>query len=158
MKMTAREYFGYFWKIAVGIFVFAVLCRVIAIPIVWLLPDSVVANYEGKEVRAGEIVDKEIINASSSWFASGEEDYRIIIQFDYEKLGQAKNGTKSISVDKETYLRAEVGMWFDSRTLGVTDRETNFSASLPPTCLSCGNELDADDKICPACGTATGLE
>ncbi len=120
MEYDFKDYIKW-WGILVGVLVvFFIGCRVAAVGVVYLLPDSVVANYEGKDVRAGEVVDKEIINASSSWFSSSDTDYRIIIQFDYKILFQEKTGTKSISVDKETYLKANIGDWFDSRTLEIT--------------------------------------
>ena len=70
---------------------------------------------EEEMAYAGEVVNKEIIDAS------GTKDYRIVIQFMSEHDGERKAATRSISVDKDTYLKAEIGMWFDSRSLDFAD-------------------------------------
>lgn len=72
---------------------------------------------------AGEVVDKKIINAHSGLFATDNIDYRLVIQVDYEYKSKTKTTRKSISVDKETYLQADISDWFDSHTLVVTKAE-----------------------------------
>lgn len=74
------------------------------------------------KLYAGEIVDKKIINASSGLFSSSDMDYRLVIQGEYECNGRTKETEKSISVDKETYQSANIGDWFDSHTIKITDK------------------------------------
>ena len=61
------------------------------------------------DLYAGEIVDKKIINASSSLFSSSDMDYRLVIEGEFEYKGSVKEIEKSISVDKEIYQSAEIG-------------------------------------------------
>lgn len=72
------------------------------------------------DVKAGVIVDKEIVNAHNSIFYTSDMQYRISIEVEYKYKGKTKSTTKSISVDKDTYLAAEIGMWFDSQSLLVS--------------------------------------
>lgn len=95
----------------------------------YLGPD--VAEYEAKKAAyAGEVVDKEIINAKSGWFTSSDTDYRVVIKVEYEYDGEVKETTKSFSVDKETYLSADVGDVFDSHSLEVTKQRSEESAAV----------------------------
>ena len=73
-------------------------------------------------MHAGEIVDKKVINANAGLFSSNSIDYRLVIQGEYEYKGKMKEVEKSISVDKETYQQANIGDWFDSHTLKVTEK------------------------------------
>lgn len=66
---------------------------------------------------SGEIVDKELVNASQHIFTCKENEYRIIINVEYEYEGETKNTTKYFTVDKETYSAYDIGDWFDSHNL-----------------------------------------
>ncbi|WP_295217978.1 hypothetical protein [Ruminococcus sp.] len=69
---------------------------------------------------SGEIVDKELINASKGIFTYKETEYRITINVEYEYEGETKNTTKYFTVDKETYSAYDIGDWFDSHNLKNT--------------------------------------
>lgn len=71
-------------------------------------------------VYSGEIVDKELINASKGIFTYKETEYRITINVEYEYEGETKNTTKYFTVDKETYSAYDIGDWFDSHNLENT--------------------------------------
>lgn len=79
--------------------------------------------HEESKMSAGEIVDIKIINAHSGLFSSSDMDYRLVIQNKFEYKGETRTAKKSISVDKETYLQANVGDWFDSHTLEITEKK-----------------------------------
>ena len=94
-----------------------ILCLLanIRIPLFITAEDSAI-----NDARAGVIVDKEIVNVHESIFFAITTQYRITIEVEYEYKGETKSTTKSISVDKDTYLAAEIGMWFDSQSLLVS--------------------------------------
>lgn len=72
------------------------------------------------QIYAGEIVNKKIVNAKHGLFNSSDMDYRLEILYSFEHDGELKTAIKSISVDKDTYQKAEIGMWFDSQTIEIT--------------------------------------
>lgn len=72
-------------------------------------------------IPAGTVVDKKIINASSGLFSSSDMDYRLVIEGEFEYKGETILGTKSVSVDKETYQQANIGDWFDIHTLEISE-------------------------------------
>lgn len=89
----------------------------------YLIP-MIKANSVANSAYAGEIIDKEIINASSGFLVSAPMDYRLVIEVPYEFEGEERVTEKSISVEKEIYLEADIGDWFDSHTLEVVkDKE-----------------------------------
>lgn len=85
----------------------------------YILKPSLAESEAVSKAYAGEIVDKKIINARSGLFASSDIDYRLVIKVEYEVDGKLEEARKSISVDKDLYLQANIGDWFDSHTLEV---------------------------------------
>lgn len=97
-----------------------ILCTIDTANQIFRMPQMIAENDAANAARAGVIVDKEIINAHSSLFHSNDMQYRIVIEVEYDYKGETKATTKSIFVDKETYLAAEIGMHFDSQSLVVS--------------------------------------
>lgn len=105
------------------------LC-VVAIAIVVVMGFSAISAFQSsvfysresaaEQVYAGEIVSKRIVNAKHGLFASTDMDYHLEILYSFEHNGEQKTAVKSISVDKETYQEAEIGMWFNSQYLEIT--------------------------------------
>lgn len=98
--------------------IFAMVCTVKY----GLIPFIQIREAEGN-ISAGEIVDKEVINARYGFFTSNNMDYRLVIEGKFEYKGETITGKRSISVDKETYQSANVGDWFDSHALTITKKE-----------------------------------
>lgn len=105
------------------------LC-IVAVAIVVVMGFSTISAFHSSEfysresaaeqVYAGEIVNKRIANAKRGFFNSTDMDYQLEILYSFEHNGEQKTASKSISVDKETYQEAEIGMWFDSQSLEIT--------------------------------------
>lgn len=111
-----------------------------------------------EEVQAGEIVDKEIIiNPGNIKYGPFDMDHRLIIQREFEYEGKMYKTTASIPVDDETYWKAEIGTWFDSRPLEVNDIDMfESTVSTIPICPNCGAECDT--PYCGNCGTQMNQE
>ena len=88
--------------------------------------DIVIPTFEQNELRSavyqGEVVDKEIVNPSRGLFSSSDGYYAITIRNTYEYNGETKSVDKRVAVDKETYLAIDIGDWFNSHTLEITDK------------------------------------
>lgn len=96
------------------------ICIVGIFACVYTLPSIIAENSAIDDAKAGVIVDKEIVNAHNSIFYASDIQYQITIEAEYEYKGETRSTTKSISVDKDTYLAAEIGMWFDIQSLVVS--------------------------------------
>ena len=101
------------------IMAFLVLVTIIFVLIFNVLMPMIKETSARDSAYAGEIVDKKIKNASTGLFYSSDMDYRLIIRVYYQFRGKTKETEKIISVDKETYKAAEIGDWFDSRSLEI---------------------------------------
>ena len=98
--------------------------------------------------QAGLICNKEIVSLSSEQIGEQDTQYLLFLEVEFEYEGEMHSAVKDIYVDKETYLKAEVGMWYDLRTMEMTEREA--SESLISTCPNCKEAVAS--KFCPGCG------
>ena len=119
---------NWFKKVIAPMAIVAVGFAVLVCMMVLTFPDEIASR---TEVRAGVVVDKEFVGPSEGLFRHKPAKYYITIESDYElefgALTQSGTTTKTISVDKETYLEAEMGMWFDIRTMEATTEEPKAS-------------------------------
>lgn len=82
------------------------------------------ADLARSNATAGVIVEKNI-NDTPSLLGSDSINYRIVIQYEYEHLGLTLTDKKTVSVDRDTYLEAEVGMYFDTQSLELKEGDPN---------------------------------
>lgn len=97
------------------IFIASGLCTILLLlSVIGILTETEKEAHIVDAAYEGEIVDKQIKNASQGLFTYKDLEYKIVIGVDYEYAGEQKHTTKYFSVDKETYISYDIGDWFDS--------------------------------------------
>lgn len=111
-------------------FVFGLIPALILLVLCWSALTEVVIPFNQEldaqnSVYQGEVIDKKIVNPSRGLFSSRGMYYCVIIKGSYEYDGATKYVQKEIAVDKETYTLLNVGDFFNSKTLEITNGTKN---------------------------------